>query len=121
MNDQSSDNTSDANAPVTVIRNIGPAQAAILGRAGVHTARDLRDLGADEAYRRLLRTGTRPHFIMYYVLHMALQGRPWNDCQGTEKAALRARFDVLKSKETNPVSDIALERMLDQIGVGQRR
>ena len=52
---------------LTTIRNIGPAQEKAL-------------IGADEA--RLLQSGSRPHFIMYYVLHMALQGRPWNDCKG---------------------------------------
>ena len=87
----------DASAPVTVIRNIGPAQAEALAAAGIHTAGQLRDLGADAAYRKLLSSGSRPHFIMYYVLHMALQGRPWNDCRGEEKAALRKSFDSLKA------------------------
>ena len=31
------------------------------------------------------------------MLHMALQGRPWNDCKGDEKAALRLRFDEIKA------------------------
>ena len=53
---------------------------AELNAAGIPTAEALRACGADEAYRRLLRSGARPHFIAYYVLHMALQGRPWNDC-----------------------------------------
>ncbi len=52
-------------------------------------------MGADEAYRRLLASGSRPHFIGYYVLVMGLQGRPWNDCKGEEKKALRKRFDAL--------------------------
>lgn len=111
----------DATAPVTVIRNIGPAQAETLATAGIHTAGELRDLGADAAYRAILKTGARPHFIMYYVLHMALQGRPWNDCKGAEKDALRAQFDALKSQEAGPTTDSAFERMLNDIGVGQRR
>ncbi len=83
--------------PVSTIRNLGPATEAIFRRAGIRTARELRDLGPDEAYRRVLATGTRPHFIGYYALVMGLQGRPWNDCQGREKAALRQRFDALKA------------------------
>jgi len=67
---------------LTAIRNIGPALAEELKRAGILTASEFRRLGADAAYRRLLASGTRPHFIGYYVLHMALQGRPWNDCKG---------------------------------------
>ena len=61
---------------LTTIRNIGPAQEKALIGVGITTAAQLRDLGADEAYTRLLQSGGRPHFIMYYVLHMALQGRP---------------------------------------------
>ena len=77
--------------PVTAIRNIGPASVALFDRAGLTTAEQVRTLGADAAYARLIATGTRPHFIGYYALVMGLQGRPWNDCKGAEKAALRQR------------------------------
>ena len=107
--------------PVTAIRHIGPAQAALLARAGIHGAGALRALGADAAYRALLRTGTRPHFIMYYALHMALQGRPWNDCKGAEKAALRTAFDRIRAEIAAEGGDPALERHLDAIGTGLRR
>lgn len=111
----------DDTAPVTVIRNIGPAQAEVLARAGIHTARALRDLGAHEAYRAILKTGTAPHFIMYYVLHMALQGRPWNDCKGAEKDALRVQFDSLKTVEAEAGNNPDLEKLLNTIGTGLRR
>jgi hypothetical protein len=111
----------DDAAPVTVIRNIGPALAGILAQAGIETAGALRQLGADEAYRHILRLGTRPHFITYYVLHMSLQGRPWNDCQGAEKTALRAQFDALKAREAASGNDPELERFLDTLGTGLRR
>lgn len=67
---------------LTTIRNIGPAMEKSLTAVGITTAEQLRDIGADAAYVSLLQSGSRPHFIMYYVLHMALQGRPWNDCKG---------------------------------------
>ncbi|WP_109312143.1 TfoX/Sxy family protein [Ruegeria sp. AU67] len=102
--------------PVSSIRNLGPAFEQSCARAGIHSAQELRDLGADEAYARLLQAGTRPHFIGYYVLVMGLQGRPWNDCKGEEKKALRVKFDVIKSSvstapETQMISD------LDAIGI----
>jgi hypothetical protein len=81
--------------PVSSIRNLGPSMEAACTRAGIASAEQLRALGADAAYARLLEAGERPHFIGYYVLHMALQGRPWNDCKGAEKAALRVQFDAL--------------------------
>ena len=110
-----------ADDPVTAIRNIGPAQAESLGAAGILTATQLRAVGAHEAYRRILRTGARPHFISYYVLVMSLQGRPWNDCKGAEKDALRAEFDALKAEEARQGNDPELERFLNQVGTGLRR
>jgi hypothetical protein len=93
---------------------------AELNAAGIPTAEALRACGADEAYRRLLRSGARPHFIAYYVLHMALQGRPWNDCKGAEKAALREDFDALVA-EHRGLNDHGIEKILDCIGTGLRR
>ncbi len=103
-------------AAVSTIRNIGPAFEKSLNAAGIMSAEELREIGADAAYVRLLENGERPHFIGYYVLHMALQGRPWNDCKGEEKKALRARFDALKAGSFDQGRS-ELERILDQIGV----
>lgn len=99
---------------LTDIRNIGPATARSLIAAGIADAAALRAMGADAGYRALMDAGERPHFIGYYVLHMALQGRPWNDCKGAEKTALRAQFDALVG-DRRPLS--ALEAALDQIGL----
>ena len=73
--------------PVTDIPNLGPASAEAFARAGITSAEEIIELGADEAYLRLLQSGSAPHFIGYYVLVMGLQGRPWNDCKGEEKKA----------------------------------
>ena len=72
-------------SPVSSIRNLGPAYEESCAKIGINSAEKLREVGADETYRRLLQAGTKPHFIGYYVLVMALQGRPWNDCKGDEK------------------------------------
>lgn len=109
-------------SPVSTIPNLGPASEAAFARAGIHSAEEVRELGPDEAYRRLLAAGTQPHFIGYYVLVMGLQGRPWNDCRGEEKKHLRARFDLLKSQipaKTKGRSE--LEAALDMLGVIERR
>ncbi|PRY26846.1 TfoX-like protein [Aliiruegeria haliotis] len=89
-------------------------------RAGIHSAEELRALGADETYFRLLRTGSKPHFIGYYVIEMGLQGRPWNDCKGKEKDALRARFDAIVARAAES-GEGAIERILNEIGTGLRR
>jgi len=103
--------------PVTSIRNLGPATAAAFARAGITTAAQLREMGADAAYAALLGAGERPHFIGYYVLVMGLQGRPWNDCAPDEKAALRRRFDALKAAHAANGGLDGLEAILDEIGV----
>lgn len=105
--------------PVTAIRNVGPKSVRNFARAGLHTAEQVRSIGADESYARLIATGTRPHFIMYYALVMGLQGRPWNDLGPAEKAELRARFDkIVGASPENHVS--AIERELDFLGVRPR-
>ncbi|MEM9049899.1 MAG: TfoX/Sxy family DNA transformation protein [Pseudomonadota bacterium] len=93
--------------PVSAIRNLGPASDAAFARAGLHSAQAVIDLGADAAYARLLASGARPHFIAFYALAMGLQGRPWNDCRGEEKAALRTRFDRLVAQASGKHCDMA--------------
>ena len=101
--------------PVSTIRNLGPASEEGFARAGLTTAQQVRDLGADEAYRRLLAAGTVPHFIGYYALVLGLQGRPWNDAKGDEKTALRVRFDAIKSGIVP--SESGIDKALAEIGV----
>jgi len=103
-------------ADLTSIKNIGPAFEAQLKSVGITTAEDLRTLGADAAYAKMLEGGNKPHFIGYYVLHMALQGRPWNDCKGAEKAALRKQFDEIKAGSFDDARS-ELELFLNRIGV----
>ncbi|MBV1868516.1 MAG: TfoX/Sxy family protein [Marinosulfonomonas sp.] len=107
------------NDPVSAIRNLGPASEQQYADIGINSAAALREIGADEAYRRRLRAGHRPHFISYYVLVMGLQGRPWNDCKGAEKAALRAKFDAMKDA-AHDKGRFELETALDRIGVIKR-
>ncbi len=103
-------------AALTTIRNIGPAFEKALIAVGITSAEQLHALGADAAYSKLLENGSKPHFIGYYVLHMALQGRPWNDCKGEEKKALRKQFDKIKTQSFDQDRS-ELEAFLNQIGV----
>jgi DNA transformation protein and related proteins len=102
------------------IKNLGPATEAAFAKAGIHSAEELRAQGADAAYARLLQSGSNPHFIGYYVLVMALQGRPWNDCKGAEKAALRKRFDEIKAGSAVQ-GQSELEKALNFLGVIEKR
>lgn len=116
--------------PLTDIAGIGPATAEGFLRAGIPDAETLIGLGPDAAYSAWLVAGNPPHFIGYYALVMALQGRPWNDCRGAEKDALRLRFDAIKAAARRPGAGqdgagqdkgrLRLEAALDEIGVGLR-
>ena len=109
----------DASEPVSAIRNLGPRSVEMFAKAGINNASELRSMGADDAYRKLLQSGNRPHFIGYYALVMGLQGRPWNDLDPIEKAELRARFDqIVADSKTDTLSGI--ERELDRLGVINR-
>ena len=107
-------------SPVSSIRNLGPASEREFARIGIETAEQLRALGADAAYSKLIESGMRPHFIGYYAMVMGLQGRPWNDCKGSEKSDLRKRFDEIcaAAKKTGRPE---MEAALDLIGLGNRR
>ena len=87
-------------SPVSSIPNLGPASELAFQRAG-----------------------SRPHFIGYYVLVMGLQGRPWNDCKGDEKKALRKRFDTLCAgfNRSDAKHSADREQMLSFLGVIERR
>lgn len=103
---------------ISSLPNLGPASEAAFLRAGITTAEELRALGADAAYARLLESGSAPHFIGYYVLVMALQNRPWNDCKGAEKAALRQRFDAIKAgAAAGATPDSALHKFMRDFGL----
>ena len=108
---------------ISSIPNLGPASELAFAKAGITSADEIRALGADAAYRRLLLSGVRPHFIGYYVLVMGLQGRPWNDCKGEEKKALRVRFDEICAslKGTTEKARSDLEAALQFFGVVERR
>lgn len=101
--------------PLTTIRNIGPAMEQALLSAGVSSAEALIEIGADAAYRQLLKSGHRPHFIAYYSLVMGLQGRPWNDCTGVEKTQLREQYDRIVN-EAKPIEN-DLANALNEVGI----
>ncbi|KFE36381.1 TfoX/Sxy family DNA transformation protein [Thioclava atlantica] len=112
--------------PLTSISGIGPATAEGFVRAGITTAEQLREIGAEAAYGAWIAAGNPPHFIGFYALHMALQGRPWNDCRGAEKAALRKRFDALKAGIAGKAAlkdkgRARLDAALDEIGLRAKR
>ncbi len=107
---------------VSTIRNLGPKVEKMFAKAGIHTAEEIFELGPEEAYRRLLIAGVRPHFIGFYCLCLGLQNRPWNDLSPDEKLGLRVAFDNLVDSTRTEFGDrAAIEAELNALGVGTNR
>lgn len=107
---------------VSTIRNLGPKVEQMFARAGIHTAEEIFELGAEESYRRLLKSGVRPHFIGFYCIYLGLQNRPWTDLSPEEKSGLRKTFDDLVAGARTEFGDrSAIEAELNILGVGTRR
>jgi DNA transformation protein len=76
--------------------NIGPTLEALLNEHGIHTADDLRSLGAVEACRRLQLSG-ESCYNKLYALEGAIRGIRWHDLPKHDRAALKAEFDEFTS------------------------
>ncbi len=101
---------------IQTIRNIGPKMADWFEKAQINTAAEIHDMGCDEAYKRLIDSGMRPHFMAYLALDAGLKGLPFNAHGNSEKQALRRRHDAIVSrKENRPESN--LEAILNEIGL----
>jgi DNA transformation protein and related proteins len=104
--------------PVSSLPNLGPRSDEAFGRAGLSSADEIVELGADAVYARLLAAGTRAHFMGYIALALAVQGRPWKSFDPCEKPALRIRFEAIKAAAAaQSESRRRLEAVLDRIGV----
>ena len=76
---------------LTSLRNIGATVAARLAEVGITSRADLKQMGAPEAYRRLVaRNRGRALPVCYYLysLQAALEGVHWNEIGETKKLAL---------------------------------
>ncbi|PJE25691.1 TfoX C-terminal domain-containing protein [Pseudooceanicola antarcticus] len=106
-------------SPVTTIRNLGPAMERAFARAGITSAEALREMGCDAAYLAAMRSGMAAHFAGYMALCLGLQGRPWTDAAGPEKAAMRQRYDALReqAKAGRETPGSELQQFLDRIGL----
>lgn len=80
--------------PLQQLRNIGEQSARWLASVGVHTDRDLAELGAVEAYRRAkFAFPDRVSLNLLWSLQGALLDIPWNRLPEDMKRALRAQID----------------------------
>lgn len=61
------------------LKNLGAASVNILHAIGVNSYRDLKEMGAVEAYTRIKARGIHVSKVMLYALQGALMDVHWND------------------------------------------
>ncbi len=85
---------------LAALKNLGPASAAMLEAAGLHSAEQLRAVGAVEAWCQAKVCNPRGvSLVLLYALQGALSDCHWNALPDAFRAALReaaaARLDSL--------------------------
>lgn len=76
------------------LKNLGPASAAWLREAGIHTPEQLARLGPVEAFMRVQETGRRPSVNLLYAVAGALEGCRWDRLPEGTRGALLIELDA---------------------------
>ncbi|MGI9305940.1 MAG: TfoX/Sxy family protein [Gammaproteobacteria bacterium] len=77
-------------APVAKLKNIGPASAAWLQKAGICRVRDVQKLGAVAAYWRVKQREPRACLMLLYALEAGLRGVAPADLPPRERSMLKS-------------------------------
>lgn len=79
------------------LRSIGPRCQDLLQQVGINTPKQLRELGAMEAYLRIIEeTDFKPYIGLLYALVSAIENRDWYDVAQTDKARLKAELEGIQ-------------------------
>ena len=73
------------------LKNLGKTSAQWLHAVGIHTAADLRRLGAVDAYKAVRKRGFRATKVLLYAIEAALLDIHWNDLPEDRKQELNAK------------------------------
>ncbi|MES2818576.1 MAG: TfoX/Sxy family protein [Pseudomonadota bacterium] len=77
------------------LKNLGKTSAQWLHAVGIHSATDLRRLGAVDAYRAVRARGFRASKVLLYAIEGALLDVHWNDLPPGLKADLNTQLDAV--------------------------
>ena len=77
------------------LKNLGKTSAQWLHAVGIHSAADLRRLGAVDAYRAVKARGFRASKVLLYAIEGALLDVHWNDIPVERKDALNQQVENL--------------------------
>ena len=76
------------------LKNLGKTSAQWLHAAGIHSASDLRRLGAVNAYQAVRTRGFRASKVLLYAIEGALLDVHWNDIPPDLKAQLVSEAEM---------------------------
>ncbi len=79
------------------LKNLGKTSAQWLHAVGIHSASDLRRLGAVDAYRAVKARGFRASKVLLYAIEGALLDVHWNDIPTERKVFLNKQVESLSA------------------------
>ena len=79
------------------LKNLGKTSAQWLHAVGIHSASDLRRLGAVDAYRAVKARGFRASKVLLYAIEGALLDVHWNDIPTERKVFLNKQVESLST------------------------
>ncbi|MWV11974.1 competence protein TfoX [Pseudomonas sp. R-28-1W-6] len=79
------------------LKNLGKTSAQWLHAVGIHSASDLRRLGAVDAYRAVRARGFRASKVLLYAIEGALLDVHWSELPPAHKAELNGKVDSLSA------------------------
>lgn len=79
---------------MSAIRNLGPVSMQWLAAIGIHTADDLRRVGALDAYRLLTLRGYRVSLNLLWAMEAGLRGIHWLELPVEVRDRLRAELSA---------------------------
>lgn len=90
-----SSSPSDLSQPVDNLKNIGPATAAWLREAGIHTIGELERIGPVAAYRMITSLHPQANVNLLWALAAGLGDRDWRTLPAATRQRLQAEADSL--------------------------
>lgn len=83
------------------LKNLGKTSAQWLHAVGIHSASDLRRLGAVDAYQAVRKRGFRASKVLLYAIEGALLDVHWNDISAERKEALNQQLEAINPQKKN--------------------
>ena len=77
------------------LKNLGKTSSQWLHAVGIHSATDLRRLGAVDAYRAVRARGFRASKVLLYAIEGALLDIHWSELPPAHKAELNTQLDAI--------------------------